>query len=339
MEIRKRAGIVLPVTASDSSQVGHARRQAVAMAGAMGFSELRQGQLGIIITEAAGNIAAHAQQGEIVLTPWQFQGDRGIDVLALDRGKGIADIGRSLEDGFSTAGTPGQGLGAMSRLSSALQIYSSPGNGTALFARVVQESASAEVVANDYALGAVSLPIAGETVCGDAWSAVYTPGRSIYIVADGLGHGPSAAEAAAEAIRIFAESAHLSPARILADAHGALAKTRGAAVSIAEVDHTKGLLNYAGVGNVAGAILQGSKSRSMISMNGTLGHTIGRIQQFAYPWEKNSSLIMHSDGLATRWNFEQYPGLSVRHPALIAGVLYRDFCRKRDDVTVLITRI
>ena len=314
MEIRKRAGIVLPVTASDSSQVGHARRQAVAMASAMGFSEVRQGQLGIIITEAAGNIAAHAEQGEIVLTPWQFRGSSGIDVLALDSGKGIADIGRSLEDGYSTAGTPGQGLGAMSRLSSALQIYSSSGNGTALFARVVQESASAEVVANDYALGAVSLPIAGETACGDAWSAVYTPGRSIYIVADGLGHGPLAAEASAEAIRIFAESAHLSPARILADAHGALAKTRGAAVSIAEIDHTKGLLNYAGVGNVAGAILQGSKTRSIISMNGTLGHTIGRIQQFAYPWEKNSSLVMHSDGLATRWNLEQHPGLSARHP-------------------------
>jgi anti-sigma regulatory factor (Ser/Thr protein kinase) len=339
MEIRKRAGLSLPVTASDSSQIGHARRQAVAMAGAMGFSDVRQGQLGIIITEAAGNIAAHAQQGEIVLIPWEFRGDCGIDVLALDSGKGIADIGRSLEDGFSTAGTPGQGLGAMSRLSSALQIYSSPGNGTVLFARVVRESASAEVGARDYSLGVVSLPIVGETACGDAWKAVYTPGRSIYIVADGLGHGPAAAEAAAEALRIFAETAHLSPTRILEDAHGALAKTRGAAVAIAEVDHAKGLLNYAGVGNIAGAILQGSKTRSMVSMNGTLGHTIGRIQQFAYPWEKDSSLIMHSDGLATRWNFEKYPGLSGRHPALMAGVLYRDFCRKRDDVTILITRI
>ena len=339
MEIRKRAGLALPVTASDSSQIGHARRQAVAMAGAMGFSDVRQGQLGIIITEAAGNIAAHAQQGEIVLVPWEFRGDSGIDVLALDSGKGIADIGRSLEDGFSTAGTPGQGLGAVSRLSSALQIYSSPGNGTVLFARVVRESASAEVGARDYSLGVVSLPIVGETACGDAWKAVYTPGRSIYIVADGLGHGPAAAEAAAEALRIFAESAHLSPTRILEDAHGALAKTRGAAVAIAEVDHAKGLLNYAGVGNIAGAILQGSKTRSMVSMNGTLGHTIGRIQQFAYPWEKDSSLIMHSDGLATRWNFEKYPGLAGRHPALMAGVLYRDFCRKRDDVTILITRI
>ena len=213
--------MVLPVTASDSSQVGHARRQAVAMASVMGFSELRQGQLGIIITEAAGNIAAHAQQGEIVLTPWQFRGDSGIDVLALDSGKGIADIGRSLEDGFSTAGTPGQGLGAMRlvflRHSGA---HSSPGNGTVLFARIVQESEPAEVIAKDYDLGAVSLPITGEMACGDALGCrLYPWSKHLSMVADGLGHGPLAAEAAAEAIRNFKESAHLSPARILADAH------------------------------------------------------------------------------------------------------------------------
>ena len=80
------------------------------------------------------------------------------------------------------------------------------------------------------------------------------------------------------------------------------------------------MLNYAGVGQAfAGAILQGSKTRSMISMNGTSGHTIGRIQGFAYPWDKNSSLIMHSDGLATRWNFDQLPGLAVRHPGTHCG--------------------
>ena len=44
---------------------------------------------------------------------------------------------------------------------------------------------------------------------------------------------------------------------------------------------------------------------------------------------------MHSDGLMTRWNLQAYPGLLQRHPSLIAGVLYRDFVRGRDDVTVL----
>jgi hypothetical protein len=32
---------------------------------------------------------------------------------------------------------------------------------------------------------------------------------------------------------------------------------------------------------------------------------------------------------------EQYPGLITRHPALVAGMLYRDFRRGRDDVTVV----
>ena len=179
----------------------------------------------------------------------------------------------------------------------------------------------------------------GETRCGDAWSVHFAPNRSLYIVADGLGHGPAAADAAREAIRVFEEAPHLPPVRILSDAHLALAKTRGAAVSIAEVLHDRAIVNFAGVGNVAGAIYAGGKTRSMVSMNGTLGHSIGRIQDFSYAWEKNSTLIMHSDGLATRWSIDQYPGLGGRHPALLAGVLYRDFCRRRDDVTVLVSRI
>jgi anti-sigma regulatory factor (Ser/Thr protein kinase) len=339
MEVMLPPSVAVPISLADSSQAGHARRQALALANVMDFGELRQGQLAIVVTEAAANIAAHAERGELLLVPWRFRDDAGIDVLALDNGKGIADVGRSLEDGYSTAGTAGQGLGAISRLAGALQIYSSSGSGTALLARVVRESPTAEQSSRDYAVGAVSLAVSGETQCGDAWSVHFTPNRSIYIVADGLGHGPSAAEAAREAIRVFQEAPHLSPVRILTDGHLALAKTRGAAVSIAEILHDKAVVNYAGVGNISGAIFDGRKTRSMVSMNGTLGHSIGRVQDFSYSWEKGSSLIMHSDGLATRWNIDQYPGLAARHPALLAGVLYRDFCRKRDDVTILVSRI
>ncbi len=331
--------VTVPVSVTDSSQTGHARRRALSLANQIGFSELRQGQLAIIVTEAGSNIAAHAGRGELLLVPWQFRNDCGIDVLALDSGKGIAEVGRSLEDGYSTAGTAGQGLGAMSRLAAGLQIYSAPGRGTALLARIFRESPTAEQSSTDYAAGAISVAMTGETECGDAWSAHFTTDRSIYIVADGLGHGPSAAEAAREAVRVFEEAPHLPPVRILTDAHLALAKTRGAAVSIAEILHDKGVINYAGVGNVAGYTYDQGKTRSMVSMNGTLGHSVGRIQHFSYPWEKTSALIMHSDGLGTRWSMDQYPGLPARHPALLAGVLYRDFCRRRDDVTILVSRV
>jgi anti-sigma regulatory factor (Ser/Thr protein kinase) len=333
------ASYTIPIGPTDLTQTGNARRKAISLAIATQFDELRQGQIGIIVTEAARNIAAHAGHGEIVLTPWSHGGLAGIDVLALDQGKGIENLSAALQDGYSTAGTPGNGLGAMSRLAGTFQIYSSPGGGTAVFARVLRTAQDAESETQSYGMSSISVPITGESVCGDAWSAEYRPGRSLYVVADGLGHGPIAAEAAQEAVRIFHQVSNQTPEQILGEIHSALSKTRGAAVSIAEILPEKAVLNYAGAGNIVAAICFNGKTRSLVSMNGTLGHSVGKFQQFSYPWEKTSALIMHSDGLGTRWNVEQYPGLASRHPSLLAGVLYRDFCRKRDDATILVSRI
>jgi anti-sigma regulatory factor (Ser/Thr protein kinase)/serine/threonine protein phosphatase PrpC len=317
------------------------------MAAALGFEELRLGELSIIVTEAARNIATHATEGQIILSPWVLDGKTGIDVYALDRGPGIHDIARAREDGFSTAGTPGQGLGAISRLADGMQIYSSRDAGTALFARIFREaeqgaksnpSVNTADETDRFALGAISIPIAGESVCGDAWSSDHKANRSIYIVADGLGHGPLAAEASEEALRVFHRMPDQTPERILREIHGALAKTRGAAVSIAEILNKEQVVNYAGAGNIVGAIHSAGRTRNMVSMNGTVGHSVARLQQLTYPWDRNSTLIMHSDGLTTRWNVEQYSGLASRHPALMAGVLFRDFRRERDDATVLVTR-
>jgi hypothetical protein len=59
------------------------------------------------------------------------------------------------------------------------------------------------------------------------------------------------------------------------------------------------------------------------------------LKEFSHSWPRDGLLIMHSDGLGTRWNLDDYPGLMRRHPSIIAGVLYRDFSRPRDDSTVL----
>jgi anti-sigma regulatory factor (Ser/Thr protein kinase) len=336
MEMKMILSRIIPISHADTSQTGNARRQVLSLAALIGFDEIRQGQLGIIVTEAARNIEAHGADGAMVLSAWAYDGRAGIDVLALDKGKGIADIAAALQDGYSTAGTPGNGLGAMSRLAQTFQIYSARGSGTAVFARVLRTAGQAETA---HQLSAISVPISGESVCGDEWSFEITSERSLFIVADGLGHGPMASEAAVEAVRVFHHVSHYPPEQILSEIHSALAKTRGAAVAIAEILHGQRVLNYAGAGNIFGAICLGNKSRSLVSMNGTVGHSIGKMQTFSYPWDEGSVLVMHSDGLATRWNVEQYPGLTSRHPALLAGVLFRDFCRKRDDATILVSRM
>src|SRR3984885_13102218 len=160
----------IQINPTDKSQTGNARRQAMTLAEQIGYDELRQGQLSIIVTEAARNIEAHGGGGEILLSPWTQGNASGIDMLALDKGRGIDNVSSALQDGFSTAGTPGNGLGAMSRLSGTFQIYTSPGNGTAVFSRVLRTAQDLETDEHAHALSAISLPIAGETVCGDVWS-------------------------------------------------------------------------------------------------------------------------------------------------------------------------
>jgi serine phosphatase RsbU (regulator of sigma subunit) len=182
------------------------------------------------------------------------------------------------------------------------------------------------------------VPYPGEKVIGDGWCVRNFANCVIFMVVDGLGHGPSASEAAREAECIVNTATQATPAGILQDSHDALKKTRGAAMACAVLDIDKQLLHFAGIGNVSGSIVSPGSSRSMTSYNGTLGHTIHKIQEFSYPWNADSTLIMHSDGLATRWNLNDYPGIWIKEPALMAGVLYRDFFRGKDDVTVLVAK-
>jgi hypothetical protein len=158
------------------------------------------------------------------------------------------------------------------------------------------------------------------------------------MVVDGLGHGVLAAEAARQAERTLAAATRDSLLDIIHDTHLALRKTRGAAFALAKIDPQKGLLSFAGVGNIAASIVGPGSSRSMASHNGILGQQMERVQEFTAPWSRNNVLVMHSDGLAGRWDLERYPGIQNRHPSLIGAVLHRDFCRGRDDVTVLVAK-
>ncbi len=328
--------VALPIL--ESSQAGEARRKAVAFARHLGFNETEQGKVGIVVTEVSNNLVRHARDGVLLLQARTKDGIAGMEILALDKGPGMDNIDRCLSDGFSTAGTPGNGLGAISRLSALFDIYSVPDTGTALLSQLWASPLPAQHTIELLELGAVCLPITSEKVSGDAWSSYQDDNRSLLLVVDGLGHGPQAALASLEAVRMFEDNAHRSPPAIVAAAHGAMRGTRGAAMAIAQVDFARQSVCFTGIGNISGTLLSSERSYNMVSLNGTVGHEVRKIQEFTYPWSKDTLLIMHSDGLKTQWRLEGYPGLIFKHPSLIAGVLYRDFNRGRDDVTVLVAR-
>ena len=318
----------------ENTNVSEARRAAARLAQALKFESASEGNLAIIVSELARNVLLHGGGGEVVLQP-ENEPSCAIDVLALDKGQGISDFSRALQDGYSSAGTPGTGLGAVRRLASAFAVFSAAAAGTAVLARV-RASGSQNGKWNTTA--GVCVPVAGETQCGDAWAYQDQEGRRMIMVADGLGHGPAAADAAQEALAAFRANVHRSPSEIIEHAHGRLQKTRGAAVAVTEIDFARQIVRYSGVGNIASAILANEKTRSMVSHNGIVGHQMSHVQEFTFPWERGALLVMHSDGVQTRWDLGRYPGMAAQPAGLIAGVLYRDFKRGRDDATVVVSR-
>lgn len=323
------------ISVEDESQVGAARRGAAALAVRAGLGETERGALALIVTEAATNLARHAIGGMVALRILGDPPTGGVEILALDKGPGIHDLTRAMADGYSTTGTAGHGMGAIRRMANEFDIYSSAESGTALLARIWSASANQSGFAAGYEDGVVCVPREGESACGDGWSVVRTPHRVLAVVVDGLGHGVEAARAADETLRIVRELSGWPAARIIEAAHGQLHATRGAALAIAEIALSEQIVRFAAVGNISGAIVSGQSSRGMASYNGTVGVALHKVHEVVYPWQKDDCLILHSDGIMTRWRLEAYPGLVAHHPALVAGVLFRDFNRGRDDATVL----
>lgn len=322
----------------DSSQVATARREATALASALGFDEGAAGKVAIVVTELATNLLKHAGGGEVVVRAVHASDKAGVEVLGLDRGRGIPNVARALEDGFSTAGSPGTGLGAVRRLAQVFEVHTAESSGTALFARIWPGAPPAANDGRSLDVAGVAVPAPGEGVCGDAWSVHHRDGVTTLVMADGLGHGIFAADAASAAVRVFHAHAMATPVRLLEAIHDGLRGTRGAAVAVAQVEPARGCVRYAGIGNIAGVVLTPAGARHMVSHNGIVGHSVRRIDEFTYPWSSDALLVLHSDGLTTHWRLDAYPGLAVRHPALVAGVLYRDFTRGRDDVSVVVGR-
>ena len=320
----------------DVSSVAVVRRAGAALARELKFSELRSGQLALVITEAATNILKHAGEGQILLRILGEGENAGIEVIALDKGPGIENMDWHSEDGNSTAGTYGIGLGALRRQSQRCEIYSASGKGTVLWLIVWADDESP--VVSHWEIGAICTPIKGEEVSGDNWAVCVHEDTLTLIVADGLGHGPDAAIAANAAVKLCAETADQSPGIIMQRAHSALYATRGAAVAISQIHRDSEKLSFAGVGNIAVCIQREQSNRHLISHNGIVGSNVRKIQEFSEDWSGDALLIAHSDGVSTRWDISNYPGLEMCHPTLIAAVIYRDFSRGRDDATVVVVR-
>jgi anti-sigma regulatory factor (Ser/Thr protein kinase) len=309
------------------------RRAASQIGTDLGFSEEDRTRAALVATELANNLLRHAAGKRVLLLQRSDRGDAsGVEMIAIDKGPGISDMTEAFRDGYSTAGSAGEGLGAVMRLSNVFDIHSAPGRGTVAISRIYAKNSSPRT--EDVA--ALAVPKTGESDCGDACAWTIRDGAGLFMIADGLGHGPIAAEASAQAVDAFNHATDADALSVLSRIHSALTNTRGAAVAVAKVPPAGGQLTYAGIGNITGVVVA-DRPRNLVSLHGTAGIDSPRLSAFPAEWPQGAILIMHSDGVNTKWDVTSYPGLMMKHPSVIAGVVYRDGVRDgRDDASVLV---
>jgi anti-sigma regulatory factor (Ser/Thr protein kinase) len=317
----------------DPSAAVACRGAALTLAGRLGFPAPRADQLALAVTEAASNLDKHARQGSMLLRITRDGDSPGIELVTIDAGPGFRDTGAALRDGHSTSGTLGIGLGAIGRLADFCDLYSMPGHGTALVARFWPAPRKAAV---RYA-GLVR-PIAGEAECGDVFGAAETEAGVIGVLCDGLGHGPLAATAAAQGVAAVLQEPPGEPAALVERAHRRMGHTRGGAIGVVQVAGDGQVVRFAGLGNIAAVILAEGTRRGMISVPGIAGHHARAIRQFEYPAPPGAAIILHSDGISSRWDPGELPGLNARDPLVVGAVVLAEAGTRRDDAGALVIK-
>jgi anti-sigma regulatory factor (Ser/Thr protein kinase) len=329
MDVRLHSDLTLVLPIEDSSQVGHARRTAQKLAEQSGFDAIDSGRVALVVTELASNILNHASNGELHLRIVSAD-VLGIEVIAIDRAQGF-DLQDCLADGFSTRGTQGIGLGSILRQAQVFDVHTD-NRGTVLLTRFYPRAASVK----DLRVGFSQHSLYNDPACGDAWELAINDQQLSLLVIDGLGHGPDAEDAAKAGAFAFNRQPFSDPALILDDVHHDMRGSRGGAVAIAQFDSERNILRFIGIGNIGATLIGADKSRGLASHPGIVGLQYRKIRVTEYPECASQLLVMYSDGLQSRWNLRDYPGLMYRHPAIIAAVLHRDYCRGKDDVTVVV---
>ena len=278
---------------ADRSFANIVKRDITRLAESYGFSPAEVGRINIVVSEMASNLQKHAPQGGELLV--KYTQDNALEILCMDNGPGMKDPQRMLKDGNSTAGTAGEGLGAIKRQSHVFDIYSFTGGGTVVLSRIYKGLTEAPRTQSTFEVSALLIPKANEQFCGDGF-AMEVSGSACYLIAlDGLGHGAAANDASAEAVQAFLSNYNLDAASNLRQIHTSIRKTRGAVGTIVHINTTLKKLYYCGIGNIAGRVftaegtsIQNASCKNIIAYNGILGHNIpATINTQTMEWDKH----------------------------------------------------
>ncbi|MCF8373506.1 MAG: SpoIIE family protein phosphatase [Bacteroidales bacterium] len=350
MEIKREN--ILSLQIDNESDVGVCRRKAVSLASQMGFDEVKTGEVAIMVTELVTNVINHGGgKGKVVICQFRdAQNHKAIEIWCCDSGNGISDFQKSIKDGVSRKDSLGIGMGTIRRFSDEMEInpvYDSEFRDTFFSGeprykhciRTLKYVPNKHRITtnNKLEIGAVSICKPGETFNGDSYVVSHINSNvSVASVIDGLGHGREANLASQLAREQIILKSELPLDALMQHVHNSLRGSRGSTIGLIRLDTETRKIAFTGIGNIESFLISEEGKQNLLSFGGIMGHNMRTPRVFEYDFNPGDSICMYSDGITTRWKFEDIDW--TEHPQKIAETIINKYSRLNDDATVLIIR-
>jgi anti-sigma regulatory factor (Ser/Thr protein kinase) len=326
------------VQVTRSVEVKHASNAARDFAATIRFTPAECEEISLAATELASNLVKHAGGGVIKLSSIEAQGRTGIQIESEDTGPGIVHTEEALTDGYSTTGSLGTGLGAVNRLMDELEFHNRPDNGLHILCQRWRRAPVRSPSHRWLEFGAATRPRRLLPENGDAVVLRQWEGCALAGVIDGLGHGPLA-QRASQTARQYVEHHFDQPLESLFRGVGRTCRaTRGVVMALARFDMTRQKVALASVGNVEVCLIDGKVRSNIIVRRGILGLNAPNPVITEFPWNPTNILIIHSDGLSPRWQWDDFRESAHETSGIIARQMLRKLGRIEDDASVVVIK-
>lgn len=323
----------MAVPVEGTADVLIASHEAELLAVKTGFSALERAELRLAVRELATNLVRHAGGGTIRLAA---EGSR-LTVEAIDSGPGIPNVELAFADGYTTAGGLGYGLGTVNRVMDDVEVVTRMGKGTTVRARRSKRESKLAVPC-PLEVGVATMPKPGYADNGDGY-VVRTSGSTLLVgVIDGVGHGTPAHKATLAATRYVETHIDQPLDSLFRGVALACRGTRGVVMALARIDWAASTMEYASVGNIETRAIGTSEPPGFLVRRGILGVNAPEAKVITHPWPATATLIMHSDGVASRWGDESIDGILELSANAAARELLVRFDKQKDDATVLLVK-
>lgn len=322
--------LVIPLT--EEKDVAIARDEAKAVAAAMGFDKLAQSEVALGVSEICQNAFRHAGGG--IATISTHNKDKILKIVVEDKGKGIPNIAKAMQEGFSTIQTSlGIGLDVAKRTMDKFQISSEQNQGTTI---LLEKHLP---LSEDYLeFGIVSVPEEGYEYNGDeVLIKAFDGDKALLGVIDGLGQGYEAHLMAIGVKEILKTHFDLPLTALIKLCNKHLIESSsegGVAMSLARFEPDK--LIYLGIDDTH-AYLQNEVLKPLVNYEGRVGgRQMRSLKIREYPIQPNDIFILCTDGIKTNITLEGIdPNFSAQN---MATTIFNNHHRVYGDATVVVAK-